>query len=305
MTNTEASDIDSYIRCWRKRLNARLTVLVPPPHDPLRRVQGAMNYAVQAGHRWRPLLLISIYEETTGNDGLAVIDAACAVEIIHSCTIVLDDLPFVDNNASIRRGAVPCHVVYGPAEVVYASHLLYALAERLSIENALRLGVDENGVRWQTTKAREDLIDAQIIEINLQKHSIPISKTSLGTLYELKSRLFTLAASLATTLGKVENNQRNALLRFAKSVGIAYQLKDDILDLEGTASEMGKPTGMDNGKVTMLSELGLHYSLGLIRKELFEAEQLLNFAIRNSSLVRGLIRRIVDHEALARTRLSP
>lgn len=116
---------DNQFQNWQGVIEARLQELVPTPADSSQRVFAAMNYAVQGGHRWRPLFLILAYEEVGDRDGLEVIDAACAVELIHCCAIILDDLPFVDNNTSLRRGKQPCHLVYGQAETVYASHLLF------------------------------------------------------------------------------------------------------------------------------------------------------------------------------------
>jgi len=88
-----------------------------------------MYYAVETGHRWRPLLLTSAYGALTKTDGLDVIDAACAVELIHCSTIILDDLPSVDN-ADLRRGRPTCHKLFG--EAVTITHPIYicALAEK-------------------------------------------------------------------------------------------------------------------------------------------------------------------------------
>lgn len=293
-------DIDSRIRSWKDLLSVRLQEIVPPQADSGRRVHAAMNYAVQGGQLWRPLLLISVYEEVAGKNGLDVIDAACAVELIHCCAIILDDLPFVDNNTVLRRAKAPCHVVYGPAEAIYASHLLYALAERLSCENALRLGVDDSLVRQETTKLREDLIEAQVLESNFQNHRVQVAEASLSQLYKLKGSLFVFAASLAAILGRVPNSQRGNLVAFARCLGIAYQIRDDILDVDGESSELGKPSGMDRGKFTLASEVGLNQSSVLMRNHLSDAERLLELAVGKITFLHDLLREITYSERLSK-----
>src|SRR5713101_7609360 len=118
---------DRYFQFWRNLIDAQLQEQVPKPADALHIANSAMNYAVTRGHRWRPLILTAAYEQSTGRKGLDILDAACAVELIHSCTIIVDDLPCVDS-ADFRRGHATCHKMYGEAVTLYASHLLYAKA---------------------------------------------------------------------------------------------------------------------------------------------------------------------------------
>jgi geranylgeranyl pyrophosphate synthase len=296
-TLPRAREIDSYTRHWRTRFDARIEALLPSP-QPSQRVLAAMKYAVQGGHRWRPLLLISAYEEVSHKDGLEVIDAACAIELIHCCTIILDDLPFVDNNASLRRGKLPCHLVHGQAETVYASHLLYALAEQLSCENALKLGVEEKLVRQQITKLREDLVEAQVLEINLKNGMTPESEAVLQRLYELKGSLFVLAAWLAAIFGDFNAIQRARLTEFAKYLGISYQLMDDILDVQGVTAEMGKPGQMDEDKVNLVSQVGLERSAELLQKLVLKAEHTLDLMLGSKSLLHELLYRIIPFGTL-------
>jgi geranylgeranyl pyrophosphate synthase len=252
-----------------------------------------MHYAVQSGHRWRPLLLISAYEEIGDRDGWQVMDAACAVEVIHCCTIILDDLPFVDDNDSLRRGRLPCHVVHGQAETVYASHLLYALAERICSENALRLEANDRFMRAQINITREELVESQVLEINLMNGMTPATEASLSRLYELKSSLFVLAASLAALLGNFDPRNTKLLTRFSRSLGFAYQLLDDITDRAGISSDMGKPKYMDKDKVNLVSHLGIEDSKQFLEKMVNEAEQDLDSISANTSLLRDLLGEVV------------
>ncbi|MGI9106463.1 MAG: polyprenyl synthetase family protein [Pyrinomonadaceae bacterium] len=286
------SRYDDYLFSLRNMVNAHLKTRVPMPKEPTQLVQAAMRYAVEDGHRWRPLLLIASYEATTGRDGADVLDAACAIELIHCCTIILDDLPCVDDNSALRRGRPSCHLVYGEAVTIYASHLLYALAERLACENATKLGVDEKIVWHHLQALRERLVEVQELEINLNEGTIAPTDTMLAKFYELKSSPFISAVWLAAGLGKAEKEDRENLAKFAEHLGIAYQLADDILDAEGSALEMGKPIGKDRDKVNYVTRNSVDYARGVMRRHLTEAEKVLERMPGHSGVLRSLACRL-------------
>jgi geranylgeranyl pyrophosphate synthase len=292
----ETLSLDSYLSYWRQTLNNRLEELAPPPMESSQRVAAAMNYALQGGHRWRPLFLIAAYEHVGNKNGAEILEAASAVELIHCCSIVLDDLPFIDNNNSLRRNKPPCHLVHGQAETVYASHLLYALAERICAENALRLNVNESLVRAQVTTTREYLVESQVLEINLKNGTTLATKASLSRLYELKSYVFMLAATLAAILGNFDSTQAKLLTGFARSLGLSYQLLDDIQDLDGAPIQMGKPKHMDKDKVNLVSYLGMRRSREFLRAVVFRAGQDLNLLAGNNSFLHELLYKVVLHE---------
>src|SRR6266849_4044173 len=200
---------DRYFQFWRNLIDAQLQDLLPNRSEPTQLVNSAMNYAVSCGHRWRPMILIAAYELGTGRKGLDVLDAACAVELVHSCTIIVDDLPCVDS-AGFRRGRPTCHKIYGEAATLYASHLLYAKAERLAYETAKRLGIDGEAVWYYLAETRERLVDAQVQEINLNQGAVKATLDSLERLYELKSYPFILAGWLGSVLGNLELERRQA-----------------------------------------------------------------------------------------------
>jgi geranylgeranyl pyrophosphate synthase len=282
---------DSYFQSWKSLVDAQLATKVPEPDDPNQFVHHAMHYAIKSGHRWRPLLLVSAYE-LTGKDATEVLDAACAIELIHSCTLMLDDLPSVDNSA-FRRGRPSCHMVYGEAATIYASHLLSAMAERLSHENAKSLKVDENLVWQHLAELRERLAETQVIEMNLSQGTIQPTDDTLTNFYELKSSPFVTAAWLAATLGKVEASTRDRLIKYAMHLGIAYQLTDDIADVNGEASEMGKPTGMDQSKVNFVTYYGVHQSKEMAKAYGVNGEKFLDLIPGDTATLRSLMHRTI------------
>lgn len=278
---------DIHFQYWRKAVDDKLQELVPLPADSAERVAAAMNHAVQGGHRWRPLFLIFAYEEVVGRDGWEVIDTACAVELIHCCTIILDDLPFVDNNTSLRRGKLPCHLVYGQAETVYASHLLYALAERLSFQNALHMGVDGERVRQQISNLREDLVKAQVLEINLKNGTTSVNGDSLEHLCELKSGLFVLAAWMVAAFGGLDSSRRDFLAELAACLGIAYQLTDDMIDAKAKF-------GQKVDEISFVTRFGFQTSKRLFQKRRRKVEQILTSISRDGNALAFLTDKMLN-----------
>jgi geranylgeranyl pyrophosphate synthase len=209
------ADYETHFHLLRSAVEDRLQTHVPTPKQPTQLVDAAMHYAVESGHRWRPLLLISVYEAMTGRDGLEVVDAACAIEIIHCCTIILDDLPCVDN-AALRRGRPSCHIIHGEAITIYASHLLYALAEHLATRNAKHVNLKENFIRHHFYKLRRRLVEGQILELNLYRGSVLVDDAALLRLYSLKASPFTSATWLGAALGGGERETAKHLHEYGK-----------------------------------------------------------------------------------------
>lgn len=278
---------------WRDLIEKRLQVCVPAPEEKAQLVRGAMRHATEDGHRWRPLLLLSAYEACAAKDGAEAVDAACAIELIHCCTIILDDLPCIDDNAGLRRGRTPCHIVYGEAVTIYASHLLYALAERLACENAARLRVDEMVIWRHLGQLRERLVGVQELELNLSQREYPPTDAVLDRFYELKSAPFISAAWLAATLGKVKEQERINLCKFAELLGKAYQLADDILDAEGEPAKMGKPAGKDRGKINYVTRDGIFRAKELMLMHLASADRMLAAIAGDTDSLRSLLYQIV------------
>jgi geranylgeranyl diphosphate synthase type II len=246
-----------------------------------------MHYSAEVGHRWRPLVLFSSYNICANGSAFDVIDAACAIELIHCCTIILDDLPCVDD-APIRRNRLSCHKVYGEDVTIYASHLLYALAERLTCENAAKLLLNQEPFRKHLTQLRERLIEAQELELNLSRKNVTPCDDALIRLYELKSSPFVSAAWIGASLGGANEQERNTLSKYAMYLGMAYQLSDDISDVLGDSFLMGKPTGIDQGKVNYVTYSGIDRARELIKYLLLEAERILNQMNNDTSILSSL-----------------
>jgi geranylgeranyl pyrophosphate synthase len=205
---------------------------------------------------------------------------------------MLDDLPSVDN-AAFRRSRPACHMIFGEAVTIYASHLLYALAERISSENAMRFGANEKSVWRHFAELRERLVECQVIEINLSKGSVLPDDAILRKFYELKGSPFVSSVWLAASLGKVETLVLERLTEYAQCLGIAYQIADDIADVRGDTSKMGKMAGMDQGKINFVTHLGVDSSRRLGVRFMSRAQEFLDLIPLDTAVLTSLMRDIV------------
>ncbi len=227
----------------------------------------AMRYSVGAGgKRLRPVMMYAAYE-LCGGKGESVDYFMAALEMIHNYSLVHDDLPEMDND-ELRRGVPTTHIKYGAGMAVLAGDGLLNYA----YETAMKAFVKAEGAE------REGCIDAlallagkagiygmvggQCLDVEAEEKSLSLSREQILYVYENKTAAL-LQAALgcgAALAGTAEAKQNRADLEKAGyDLGIAFQLQDDILDIESTTEELGKPVGSDerNGKKTYVSYLGM------------------------------------------------
>lgn len=241
-------------------IEAALNKLIPKAH-PMSPVLGeAMNYSLLAGgKRLRPILLMAA-ADAVGGKGEAYADVACAIEMIHSYSLIHDDLPAMDDD-DYRRGKLTNHKVYGEAIAILAGDGLLTMAFEVmcrqkgtSAENLLRV-VHEMSV----AAGPSGMVGGQAIDLSSENKAI--DKESLEKMHQAKTgALFKAAIRSGAILADASNAQLAALTRYAEKFGLAFQITDDILDVTGTAEKIGKPVGSDarNHKSTYvtLSSLG-------------------------------------------------
>lgn len=269
----------SFLSDCRQRVQATLERHLPDDSLPPQRLHRAMRYAALGdGKRVRPVLVYGA-GQAVGADPACLDAPACAVELIHAYSLVHDDLPAMDDD-DLRRGRPTCHRAFDEATAVLAGDALQTLAFRVlshdstldaPAEIRLRM-LDElthaSGSRGMAGGQALD-IDAVGQQIDLaQLENMHIHKT--GALIRASVRLGALCA------GEVSEERFRRLDRYAKCVGLAFQVRDDILDVEGETAVLGKTRGKDAAadKPTYPSLLGLQGAREM-------AEQLLAEAIEN------------------------
>ncbi|AFK86929.1 MULTISPECIES: polyprenyl synthetase family protein [Thermoanaerobacterium] len=230
----------------------------------------AMRYSVFAGgKRLRPVLCISTCELVGGNkeDALAV---ACAIEFIHTYSLIHDDLPAMDND-DLRRGKPTNHKVYGEAIAILAGDALLNYGFEVLIQQALNSSKSQNILKAADEIARaagcRGMIAGQVVDLLSENREIGVD--DLKFMHDHKTGALIRASILAgAIMGGADDDTLKKLSSYAEYLGFAFQVKDDILDILGDEMKIGKDIGSDmvNGKSTFVSVLGLQRSVDLINE---------------------------------------
>ena len=222
----------------------------------------AMNYSVMAGgKRIRPILMIETYK-LFGGSSQALEPFVAAIEMIHNYSLVHDDLPAMDND-ELRRGKPTTHAKYGEAMGILAGDGLLNYAFEVAL-GALDVESDSRAVaRALQVLAHKaginGMIGGQVVDVESEKQ-YGISKNRLDFIYELKTgALIEASMMIGAILGGATDDEVAQIEQVAAKIGLAFQIQDDILDIEGDAETFGKSIGSDaeNGKSTYPSLLGL------------------------------------------------
>jgi geranylgeranyl diphosphate synthase, type II len=234
-------------------------------------LEEAMRYSLLAGgKRIRPVLCLAT-ARSAGTEPRAVLPAAAAIELIHTYSLIHDDLPAMDDD-ELRRGRPTSHVVYGENVAILAGDGLFAEALRLVAERqggppervvaALREIGSATGV--------EGMVGGQYVDVSEQE----LDADSLRALHALKTgKLICASVFVALALAGVGEAATIPYRRFANELGVLFQIVDDILDVTGSDEELGKPHGSDerHGKVTYVSLFGLDKAKDLAAESHAEA----------------------------------
>ncbi len=255
-------ELKEYLETRRLMVEEALEAALPEQEGPEARVIEAMRYSLFAGgKRLRPILCLAA-AEAVGGEVEAAMPAACALEMIHTYSLIHDDLPAMDDD-DLRRGVPTNHKVFGEAIAILAGDGLLTEAfvllghyNTLLPERALQLvGVIAKAASYR------GMVGGQVVDMLSQN-----KPADLETVQQMHSRktaaLIAAAAESGALAGKGSEAQVAALARYGKAVGLAFQIADDILDIEGDTELLGKTTGADvaRGKVTYPAAVGLERS---------------------------------------------
>ena len=256
---TGLADLQTLLRSWTIMIDEALdTYLVRPEVEP-QVMHRAMRDAVLAGGQRRRPLLTMLAAHACGGQVQHVLPAACAFELIHASSLILDDLPCMDD-AELRRGRPTCHVIYGEAVATLASVALLALANALILRNGDHPGVSAHATRQVLHDAlaltgSQGMIAGQMGD--LQATAGDGDPVDLSDMHHHKSGLLYVSAARAgALLSDAPAHEVAALAQYAADLGCAYQIMDDVGDVEGTPEALGKATGMDQDKVTFATRYG-------------------------------------------------
>lgn len=240
----------------RLEVDRALRGLVRPGDSPA--VAAAVDDALFApAKRLRPVLALMVADVLRG-DADSVLPAACTVEFVHTASLILDDLPCMDD-ARTRRGRPACHVAHGEATALLAAFALLNRAYELLAEGwpggpdvAARAAIARDLAR---AVGPEGLIAGQAADVALTDRSF-----DFATLEFIHSRktgaLFTVSAGIGAAAARAGAAEQRAIRAYAKNLGLAFQVVDDLIDVEGQPAETGKDLGKDAKKTTFVSFCG-------------------------------------------------
>ncbi len=235
----------------------------------------AMNYSISAGgKRIRPVLLLE-FCRICGGDIYNALDFACALEMIHTYSLIHDDLPCMDND-DYRRGKPSCHIAFGEANALLAGDALLNLAFETMLNSNANISAEAKinaAKNIATCSGVDGMIGGQAIDLSNEGNSISLE--ILLRLYRDKTAMLLKAATVSgAILGGADDVQIAAAEEFAINLGLAFQIVDDVLDYTGDSAVLGKPIGSDekNNKSTYVSFFGIEGA----KKE---AEKLTNCAL--------------------------
>ena len=279
-------------------VNEALEIFMPPPdaYPPL--IHQAMRYSVLGGgKRLRPVLLIAS-AEVAGGTVRDVLPAACAVELIHTYSLIHDDLPAMDND-DYRRGKPTNHKVYGEAIALLAGDALLTLAFQLLTESRTGRAADIVRVIHEVAigAGAGGLIGGQVVDtFSTEKE---IDTTTLEYIHRNKTgALYRVAVRSGAILAGAGEEELARLTEYAEYLGLAFQIKDDILDIEGDEKKLGKPVGSDirNKKATYPALFGLKVSKEKARSAVESAIGALSPFGKEADFLRVLVEYVIKRD---------
>ncbi|MNX37223.1 Farnesyl diphosphate synthase [compost metagenome] len=243
--STGPSTLESLWTAYGSRIEAELDRIVPPSSELARTLWESMRYSVLAGgKRIRPLFGIAA-ALAAGGKGEDAIPAGCALELIHTQSLIHDDLPCMDDD-ELRRGRPTNHVVYGEAMALLAGDGLLAHAFQVLAQEMPKSCPPERALLAvaELAGATLKMVEGQVVD--MQAEGKPVEAETLSFIHRHKTgALIVAAVRLGGHVADAPEATMERLTRYAEHVGLAFQIVDDILDLTGTAEALGKSPGKD------------------------------------------------------------
>ena len=247
----------------RQLVEKRLDELLPEKD----RLTESMRYSLLAGgKRLRPVLTLE-FCRACGGETAAALDAACGIEMLHTSSLIHDDLPAMDDD-ELRRGRPTNHVVYGEWLALLAGDALQAEAYSVILRSSAAPLIRAEAARILAEAAGyRGICGGQFLDLDGEDRAL--TEAEINTLNDGKTASLIAAACMMGCVCAEAYDKLPAADACGRAMGIAFQLRDDLLDVESSTSELGKPVGSDekNGKSTLLALRGADYCRRRVREE--------------------------------------
>lgn len=270
--------LEHYLEQQKTRVDLALAQALPK-NTPEALLE-AMQYSLLAGgKRLRPILCLAAAQACGKKESL-VMPAACAIEMVHTYSLIHDDLPCMDDD-DFRRGRLTCHKVFGENMAVLAGDALLTLGFEILAASNASLSQDRL-LKAVAILARaagaQGMVGGQVLD--LQGENKTLDQTALETIHQLKTgALIEGALKIGAVLADAEVREIGALAAYGQAFGLAFQITDDILDVTGNPEKMGKATGRDakQHKSTYVTKNGVEEARKLAETAICQAQKQLEF----------------------------
>ncbi|CAN5589480.1 polyprenyl synthetase family protein [soil metagenome] len=272
------------LKAYADRVDARLAELLPPEDALPAPLHAAMRYSALApGKRLRPALCLAA-AVACGGEPEGILDAACAIEMVHAFSLIHDDLPAIDND-DLRRGRPTLHIAYGEAVAIMAGDALFALAFDVLATGPWTFRAEAVAL---VSKASLDLVRGETQDI--LSEGKPVDAEGLAFIHRNKTGALIAASCEMGALLASGETHRKALRLYGEKIGLAFQIVDDILNETSTAEQLGKAAGSDRdrGKATYPALFGLEGSREAAHQAVEEAVKSLAGLPGEASVLREL-----------------
>ena len=286
-----------------EHINDVLEKFLPAEEGQQRIIFEAMNYSVRAGgKRLRPILMEETYHMFGGSS--AVIEPfMAAIEMIHTYSLVHDDLPAMDND-EYRRGKKTTHAVYGEAMGILAGDALLNLAYETAAKAFDMEVIDARVARAFAVLAKKagvyGMVGGQVVDVESEKSDdCPITREKLDFIYRLKTgALIESSMMIGAILAGASSDEVSRVEQIAVKLGLAFQIQDDVLDVTSTLEVLGKPVGSDekNNKATYVTFEGLDKAVSDVERISKEAEEQLDDLGYDDAFLKELFEYLIHRE---------
>ena len=246
VTNSAANDAREFLSSCRALIDSELDRLIPKASEEPQRVHEAIRWSVFAGgKRFRPALLLAV-GQTLGAATDRLMRTACALEMIHTYSLIHDDLPSMDDD-DLRRGRATCHVKFDEATAILAGDALQALAfqtiaEDEKLDAELRVQLISEVSRASGTP--EGMVAGQALDLDGESRAV--TGEELERIHRLKTgALIRASARCGAMIAGATKDELAAVTEYATNLGLLFQITDDLLDVTATAEDLGKTPGKD------------------------------------------------------------
>jgi geranylgeranyl diphosphate synthase type II len=294
-------NFDEKIKYYSQLTDAKIDSLLPKEDKFPSTIYKAMRYSIFAGgKRLRPMLVLAACEALGGSIE-AALPFACAIEIIHTYSLIHDDLPAMDND-DYRRGRLTSHKVFGDAMAILAGDGLLNKAAEVMLGTALSNKSEtkyvEAAYEIMTASGTEGMIGGQVVDLESENKLIDFD--TLKFMHKNKTgAMIRAAVRSGAIIGGASKEELDMLTHFSENLGLAFQIKDDILDIIGDKDKLGKSVGKDinSNKSTFPAVYGLEKSKMMVEEFSSKAIECLNNFGEDAGFLKDIAEYLVNRES--------